>query len=231
MRGQPVETRRNTPRNLVGIINEVGRQFWRISHTQIVDFLAARFSRMVRSMRGQVIRARMGTNTRASICRGELRKSALTKTGALRYPKLRPTLCWSLEMNRSSRAEIVPVPSAGVFVMSTRQPASHRSRSTAPSSSRAEICNPYLMALSLRVPSALGRPFPHCGRGVSARSVGGTRRVDPVVCGLRGGKARVIDPFQSADNSGQFRLLTGNLPVYLLAPSPIMRMEMNHERR
>ena len=68
-----------TPMNLVVIIREVGREVCLFSHPVTFDLVAARFSRMVRSMSLQISRARMSTSPRASIRRGDLRNGALTK--------------------------------------------------------------------------------------------------------------------------------------------------------
>ncbi len=65
-------------------MKDVGRDVFRFFQPVTFDLEARSVSRMVRSMSRQIIRARMRMSPRASMRRGDLRKSALTNSGSLR---------------------------------------------------------------------------------------------------------------------------------------------------
>ncbi len=88
--------RTQIPKNLVVIMKEVGREVSLLTHPVIFDLPATRLARMVRSMSRRIIRARTSINPSASMCLGDLRNKALTKTGSVKNAKLRSTMCWSL---------------------------------------------------------------------------------------------------------------------------------------
>ena len=87
------EVRTKIPMNLVVIMKDVGREVWRFSQPVIFCWFWARFTRMVLSMRPQIIRANTRISPRASMRRGDLRNRALTITGSLRNPKFCSTDC------------------------------------------------------------------------------------------------------------------------------------------